>query len=101
MFPYGNFRNQMADSLILGWETYDARPRFGTNWTGLRGQMAILRRAYSNDQFPGAHHVDLCVRAGGPHAGGRGAEQHQAAGGGVGTAEARFGGGLVDPGTAH
>ena len=24
VFPYGNFRNQMADSLILGWETYDA-----------------------------------------------------------------------------
>ena len=45
-------RNQMADSLILGWETYDARPRFGTNWTGLRGQMAILSEAYSNDPFP-------------------------------------------------
>lgn len=52
VFPYGNFRNQMADSLILGWETYDARPRFGTNWTGLRGGMAILSEAYSNDPFP-------------------------------------------------
>jgi len=52
VFPYGNFRNQMADSLILGWETYDARPRFGTNWTGLRGRMAILSEAYSNDPFP-------------------------------------------------
>jgi hypothetical protein len=51
-FPYGNFRNQMPDSLILGWETYDARPRFGTNWTGLRGRMAILSEAYSNDPFP-------------------------------------------------
>ncbi len=37
-FPYGNFRNQMPDSLVLGWETYDSRPRFGTNWTGLRGR---------------------------------------------------------------
>lgn len=52
VFPYGNFRNQMADSLVLGWETYDARPRFGTNWTGLRGAMAILSEAYSNDPFP-------------------------------------------------
>lgn len=51
-FPYGNFRNQMPDSLVLGWETYDARPRFGTNWTGLRGRMAILSEAYSNDSFP-------------------------------------------------
>ena len=51
-FPYGNFRNQMPDSLVLGWETYDARPRFGTNWTGLRGRMAILSEAYSNDPFP-------------------------------------------------
>jgi hypothetical protein len=51
-FPYGNFRNQMPDSLAQGWETYDARARFGTNWTGLRGRMAILSEAYSNDPFP-------------------------------------------------
>ncbi len=51
-FWYGNFRNQMPDSLTQGWETYDARPRFGTNWTGLRGRMAILSEAYSNDPFP-------------------------------------------------
>lgn len=50
-FPYGNFRNQTPDSLILGWETYDARPRFGTNWMGLRGRMAILSEGYSNDPF--------------------------------------------------
>ncbi len=48
VFPYGNFRNQDPDSLVLGWYTYDARPRFGTNWTGLRGRMAILSEAYSN-----------------------------------------------------
>jgi len=52
VFPYGNFRNQVPDSLVLGWETYDARPRFGTNWTGLRGRMAILSEGYSNDPFP-------------------------------------------------
>ena len=47
-FPYGNFRNQDPDSLMLGWETYDARPRFGTNWMGLRGRMGILSEGYSN-----------------------------------------------------
>jgi hypothetical protein len=50
-FPYGNFRNQHPDSLVQGWETYDARPRFGTNWIGLRGRMAVLSEAYSNDDF--------------------------------------------------
>jgi Zinc carboxypeptidase len=50
-FPYGNFLNQHPDSLILGWATYDARPRFGTNWYALRGGMAVLSEAYSNDDF--------------------------------------------------
>jgi hypothetical protein len=50
-FPYGNFRNQHPDSLVQGWETYDARPRFGSNWIGLRGRMAVLSEAYSNDDF--------------------------------------------------
>jgi hypothetical protein len=50
-FPYGNFRNQDPDSLILGWETYDARPRFGTNWMGLRGRLGILSEGYSNADF--------------------------------------------------
>ncbi len=47
-FSYGNFRSQHPDSLSLGWETYDARPRFGTNWMGLRGRLAILSEGYSN-----------------------------------------------------
>jgi hypothetical protein len=51
-FPYGNFRNQHPDSLVQGWETYDARPRFGTNSLGVRGRIAILSEAYSNDPFP-------------------------------------------------
>ena len=50
-FSYGNFRNQDPDSLSLGWETYDARPRFGTNWMGLRGRLAILGEGYSNADF--------------------------------------------------
>ncbi|HEX5634288.1 MAG TPA: hypothetical protein VFX50_13705, partial [Gemmatimonadales bacterium] len=50
-FPYGNFRSQHPDSLVQGWETYDARPRFGTNWAALRGKLAILSEGYSNDPF--------------------------------------------------
>jgi hypothetical protein len=50
-FSYGNFRNQDPDSLMLGWETYDARPRFGTNWMGLRGRLAVLSEGYSNADF--------------------------------------------------
>jgi hypothetical protein len=50
-FPYGNLRNQEPDSLTLGWETYDARPRFGTNLMGLRGRLSVLSEAYSNDPF--------------------------------------------------
>lgn len=51
-FPYGNFRNQDPDSLVQGWETYDARPRFGTNDMGIRGRIAILSEGYSNNPFP-------------------------------------------------
>ncbi len=50
-FWYGNFRNQNPDSLAAGWETYDSRPRFGTNWMGLRGKVAILSEGYSNADF--------------------------------------------------
>jgi hypothetical protein len=50
-FVYGNFRNQHPDSLAQGWETYDARPRFGTNWMGLRGRLAVLSEGYSNADF--------------------------------------------------
>ncbi len=51
IFWYGNFRNQNPDSLDQGWYTYDARPRFGTNWFGMRGRMAILSEGYSNAPF--------------------------------------------------
>jgi hypothetical protein len=51
VFSYGNFRNADPDSLVQGWETYDARPRFGSNWMGMRGRMAILSEAYSHADF--------------------------------------------------
>lgn len=50
-FWYGNFRNQEPDSLVQGWETYEGTPRYGTNWVGLRGRMAVLSEAYSNADF--------------------------------------------------
>ena len=54
-FPYGNFESLDAlnrrDTLNRGWVTYDHRPRFGTNYYGLRGRMAILSEAYSHDPF--------------------------------------------------
>ncbi|MEO8032035.1 MAG: M14 family metallopeptidase [Gemmatimonadota bacterium] len=52
IFWYGNFRNQEPDSLIAGWETYDPRPRFGTNSFGMRGRLSILSEGYSNNPFP-------------------------------------------------
>lgn len=51
VFSYGNFRNADPDSLVQGWETYDPRPRFGTNWIGIRGRMSILSEAYSHADF--------------------------------------------------
>lgn len=48
-FPYGNFVSQ--DSVEQGWFTYDHRPRFGTNYFGLRGRVAVLAEAYSHDPF--------------------------------------------------
>jgi len=50
VFDYGNFVSQ--DSVGRGWFTYDHRPRFGTNYVGLRGRIAVLSEAYSHDPFP-------------------------------------------------
>jgi Zinc carboxypeptidase len=54
VFDYGNFvsdeRGLVTDSSIRdGWATYDSRPRFGTNYFGIRGRIAILSEAYSHD----------------------------------------------------
>jgi hypothetical protein len=49
VFDYGNFVSQ--DSAARGWFTYDHRPRFGTNYMGLRGRIAVLSEAYSHDPF--------------------------------------------------
>jgi hypothetical protein len=54
VFDYGNFvsddRGGVLDTTVRqGWATYDARPRFGTNYYGIRGRIAILSEAYSHD----------------------------------------------------
>ena len=49
VFDYGNFVAQ--DSADRGWFTYDPRPRFGTNYMGLRGRISVLSEAYSHDPF--------------------------------------------------
>ena len=55
-FDYGNFvsdgRGLVADTTVPeGWETYDPRPRFGTNYYGIRGRIGILSEAYSHDSL--------------------------------------------------
>jgi hypothetical protein len=56
-FDYGNFsgpNNGRDDptSLVKGaWETYEHKPRFGTNYYGLRNRVSVLSEAYSHDPF--------------------------------------------------
>ena len=56
IFDYGNFvsdeRGVIADTSVHeGWATYDSRPRFGTNYYGIRGRIGILSEAYSHDSL--------------------------------------------------
>ena len=56
IFDYGNFvsdeRGSVRDSSVReGWATYDSRPRFGTNYYGIRGRIGILSEAYSHDSL--------------------------------------------------
>lgn len=48
-FDYGDFISD--DTLSRGWTTFDSRPRYGTNYYGLRGRISILSEAYSHDPF--------------------------------------------------
>jgi hypothetical protein len=56
IFPYGNFtgergRESLTDTLKAAWVTYEHKPRFGTNYYGLRGAVSILSEAFSHDPF--------------------------------------------------
>ena len=54
-FDYGNFEDPggevSVDTVHGGWSTYDARPRFGTNYYGLRNRVGVLSEAFSHDPF--------------------------------------------------
>jgi hypothetical protein len=55
-FDYGNFndgggREVSSDTTHHGWYTYDHRPRFGTNYYGLRNRVSVLSEAFSHDPF--------------------------------------------------
>ena len=55
-FDYGNFndgggREVSTDTVHRGWYTYDHRPRFGTNYYGLRNRVSVLSEAFSHDPF--------------------------------------------------
>jgi hypothetical protein len=63
-FDYGNFATADAmDEELEGfrvdesrqkvWRTFDGRPRFGTNYAGIRNRLAILSEAYSYLDFKG------------------------------------------------
>ena len=56
IYDYGNFNDRgglevSADTTHGGWYTYDHRPRFGTNYYGLRSKVSILSEAFSHDPF--------------------------------------------------
>ena len=62
IYDYGNFAHTDAletelegfasdDTRRKAWRTFDGRPRFGTNYVGLRNRIAILSEAYSYLDF--------------------------------------------------
>jgi hypothetical protein len=63
-YYYGNFSSESAAGREVSrvdparpgdvtWRTFDHRPRFGNNYIGLRGRLAILSEAYSYLDFKG------------------------------------------------
>ena len=48
-FDYGNWSGNCTDN--CNFQTYDHTPRYGTNYYGLRGRIAILSEAFSHDPF--------------------------------------------------
>jgi hypothetical protein len=54
VFDYGNFTGDegpAAAGEAKSWSTYEHKPRYGTNYYGLRGRLSILSEAYSHDPF--------------------------------------------------
>lgn len=54
VFDYGNFTGDEGPASpgeTKSWSTYEHKPRYGTNYYGLRGRMSLLSEAYSHDPF--------------------------------------------------
>ncbi len=54
VFDYGNFTGDEGPAAAgepKNWSTYEHKPRYGTNYYGLRGRLSILSEAYSHDPF--------------------------------------------------
>jgi hypothetical protein len=54
VFDYGNFTGDEGPAAAgepKSWSTYEHKPRYGTNYYGLRGRLSILSEAYSHDPF--------------------------------------------------
>jgi hypothetical protein len=62
VYHYGNFNGfqRLPNPADPVWNTFDWRPRFATNYAGLRGHLAILSEAYSYLSF--AHRVHATER---------------------------------------
>lgn len=48
-FDFGDYPRR--DSVPTRWNTFDHRPRFGTNYYALRGRISVLSEAFSHDSF--------------------------------------------------
>lgn len=48
VYDYGNWR---PDDPRMAWRTFDWKPRFGTNYFGLRNRLSLLSEAYSYEPF--------------------------------------------------
>ncbi len=55
IFDYGNFSGdegpRAGPGEKRGWSSYEHKPRYGTNYYGVRGRLSILSEAYSHDPF--------------------------------------------------
>ena len=55
IFDYGNFSGDEGPPAgpgeKRGWSSYEHKPRYGTNYYGVRGRLSILSEAYSHDPF--------------------------------------------------
>jgi hypothetical protein len=59
-YTYGNLPEDEEIEAERGWYTYDHRPRFSTNYVGLRNRLGILSEAYA--YLPFAERIEVTKR---------------------------------------